>query len=298
MQRLAADQASESDTLAGLRVHPELSLDYPQSDINWISERDRQRGYEIETTFFGLYGVSSPLPGFYTEELFDDDWEEEQAARGFLDIIHHRLYPLLYQAWLKYRFNFNAVERNRADYWEIIYSLIGLSEEFRGKVAQPGRLLKYAGILSQHPKSQLGLQAILADLFPNIPISIEPCVPREVKIVPEQRCHIGVRNSLLGEDSVLGEHVEDRSGKFRIQLGPVDQQRFNAIASDTTLLETIRSITSLFLVKPLLFDIQLLLERGADRPARLGDGDSAILGRNSWLGESINNEAYDLIINP
>ena len=174
LSRLSSAQNGAEETLPTLRVHPELSLDYPQSEITWIREREHGKGYEMETTFFGLYGVSSPLPGFYTEELFDDDWEEEQAARGFLDIIHYRLYPLLFQAWLKYRFNFNAVEQDNKAYWEIIYSLAGLSEEFRQKVPQPGRLLKYTGILSQQPKSQLGLQTILADIYPDIPISIEP----------------------------------------------------------------------------------------------------------------------------
>jgi type VI secretion system protein ImpH len=297
LDRLSDTQKDGNDTLPGLRVHPELSLDYPQSDITWIQERENGQGYEIETTFFGLYGVSSPLPGFYTEELFDDDWDEQKAARGFLDIIHHRLYPMLYQAWLKYRFNFNAIEHNNSQYWEIIYSLIGLSEEFRNKLPNPGMLLKYTGIIGMHPKSQLGLQTILSDMFKHIPISIEPCVKRQVKIIPQQKCLLGQQNNTIGQDSVVGEFVADRSGKFRINLGPVDQTVFEELASDNTLVETIRSITSLFLIKPLLYDIQLLLLKGAEQPVQIGDEGNSSLGKNTWLGESSEEQAFSLILN-
>jgi type VI secretion system protein ImpH len=294
--RLSTETNGSDDVLSGLRVHPELSLDYPQSDITWVRQRDAVSGYEIETTFFGLYGVSSPLPGFYTEELFDDDWEEDQSARGFLDIIHYRLYPLLYQAWLKYRFHLNAIEQSNAGYWEILFSLMGLSGEFRTGTRQSGRLLKYAGIISQHPKSQMGLQTILADLIGDIPLRIEPCVSRRVKIIPRQRCYLGQQNHQLSENCVLGEHVEDRSGKFRICLGPVDQDEFNRIAGDDDLMKTIRDVISLFLIKPLLFEIRLLLKPGAEKPARIGDPGSGVLGKNTWLGNSPDNQGYHLTL--
>jgi len=296
-----SSQSDTSDTLQNLRVHPELSLDYPQSSISWIREREstngKPQGYEIETTFFGLYGVSSPLPGFYTEELFDDDWDEQQAARGFLDIIHYRLYPLLYQAWQKYRFNVNAIEQNKAEYWEILYSLVGLSREFRDALPSPGQLLKYAGILSHHPKSQLGLQTILNDLLPAVPVRIEPCIKRKVRIIERQRCHLGASNCRLGENAMVGKQVEDRSGKFNIEIGPLDQQAFNRISSDAATIDSIRAITRLFLVKPLLFDIVLILGRDNEQQTCLGNENSAILGKNTWMGDAAEGAEYRLVLN-
>jgi type VI secretion system protein ImpH len=292
--------SSARDGVAGvlenLRVHPELGLDYPQSDISWIRQRDGQQGYEIETTFFGLYGVSSPLPGFYTEELFDDEWEDDRTARGFLDIIHYRLYPLLYQAWLKYRFNLNAVELGKDDYWEIVFSLMGLSGEFRACSDQSGRLLKYAGIISQQPRSQMGLRTILRDLLQGIALDIEPCVARKVKIHPAQRCLLGEQNHRIGDNCVLGEYVVDRSGKFNINLGPVDQQEFNRLAHDKSLVETIKQIVGLFLVQPLVFDICLILQPGAEQQACVGEERGGILGRNTWLGEAGDQQGYRLVI--
>lgn len=251
----------------------------------------------METTFFGLYGVSSPLPGYYTEELFDDDWDEEQAARGFLDIIHYSLYPLLYKAWLKYRFNLNAVEQNNKEYWEIIFSLIGLSAEFRDQFSNPGELLKYTGIISQHPKSQLGLQTMLSDMLKDIPARVVPCISRQVKIMPQQQCKLGQSKLKLGEDVVIGEFVNDRSGKFRIQLGPVGLAQFQVLSSDATLLKRIRQIVNIFLVKPLLYDVELLLESGVEQSVRLDQDSHPRLGINTWVGSSSTQQQYSLILN-
>jgi len=81
----------------------ELSLDYADSDINDVYV-DNEGNIELTTNFMGLYGISSPLPAYYTEELLDDQWDGDDAPRDFLDIIHQHLYPMLYSAWQKYRF--------------------------------------------------------------------------------------------------------------------------------------------------------------------------------------------------
>ncbi|HHO59242.1 MAG TPA: hypothetical protein ENJ64_03290, partial [Thiotrichales bacterium] len=85
VSRGAGDAAGK---LSSIRIRPELNLDYPQADIVAINALD-DGGYEILTTFMGLYGVSSPLPGFITEELLDDEWDEQNAAREFIDILHY-----------------------------------------------------------------------------------------------------------------------------------------------------------------------------------------------------------------
>ena len=134
-------------------------------------------------------------------------------------------------------------------------------------------------------------------MFKHIPINIEPCVKRQVKIISRQRCHLGEQNNTIGQNSVVGEYVDDRSGKFRINLGPVDQAVFEQLAGDNTLVETIRSITSLFLIKPLLYEIQLQLLKGAEQPVQIGDDGNSSLGKNTWLGEPGEEQSFSLILN-
>ena len=274
-----------------------MNLDYPHADIESVKALADHKGYEIITTFFGLYGVSSPLPGYYTEELLDEEWEEREASRKFLDVIHQHLYPLLYQAWLKYRFSHNAIESNDERYWEIIYSILGLPEEFREFGDLSGQFIKYAGIISQRPKTQLGLKTILNDYLASIDVDIEPCVLRYVPIVEKQRCKLSLGHNTLGLDSVIGQQIGDRSGKYILHIGPVNGEQFQMLLNDKKHIKFIRAVSNLFLVQPLQCDIVLKLEKEAIKPVNLGDPDYSCLGQSSWLVSQTNKQTFHVILN-
>ena len=281
------------DRLSGLKIRPELNLDYPESDIAEIS-RHNDGSYEIIATFFGLYGISSPLPGFYTEELLDNEWDEREEAREFLDVIHQHLYPLLYSAWLKYRFSLNAIENNDSRYWEILYSLIGLGSEFRSNAPIANRLLRYAGILSQRPKTLVGLKTILNDCVADVAIDLDPNTTRQVEIVEHQRCLLGKQSNTLGEDGVIGQQVVDRAGKYTIKIGPLSHEQFTALLNDDEEVKFIREVVRLFLAHPLEYEILLELEPGAAMTACLGERNRSVLGRNIWMMQDTNTDYLSL----
>ncbi|MFT5502966.1 MAG: type VI secretion system protein ImpH [Gammaproteobacteria bacterium] len=270
-----------------MRIQPELNLEYPDADIVEIT-KEGGGSYQITTSFFGLYGVSSPLPGFYTEELLDDEWDELNARKSFLDVIHNHTYPLLYQAWLKYKFAHNIVEFEDSKYAEIIFNLIGLSEVYRKQPQDYGYLLKYSGILSQRSKNLAGLKTILQDFLGDIALDVKPCIRRKVAIVKSQRCMIGYQNTTLGADVFIGKEVIDRSGKFLIELGPLDENQFGELTSQSNLINSIKTILNLYLVQPLEFTITLLLKPGVEKPIQLSSHEGSTLGSNCWLIHSPN----------
>ena len=228
--------------------------------------------------------------------MLDDEWDELSNRKNFLDVIHNHLYPLLYQAWLKYKFSTNTVEFQAGKYWEIIFSLIGLSAPFRQNQKQYGYLLKYSGILSQRSKSLIGLQTILTDYFQDLPLTVEPCVKRTVSIAGKQKSILGTQNCLLGETVCIGQEIVDRTGKFKIVIGPIDKQQFEETPWNQQALEFIRSILKVYLVQPLEFSVVLLLSEGVLQPTRLGDAAWASLGDNTWLLEGSNTTTTDLVI--
>ena len=297
LNKLVREQPSEQGSLPGLRIQPELNLDYPQSDNTEVSRDDASGNYQITTTFFGLYGVSSPLPGFYTEELLDDEWDEVSARKGFFDVIHNHLYPLLYQAWLKYKLSHNLVEFGNHKYAEIIFSLIGLGEAYRVERKQYGYLLKYSGLISQRTRSLLGLKTLLKDIVGDIGLDIRPCVKRMVPIVKQQRCVLGSQNATLSFDACIGKHVIDRTGKFNIEIGPINAEQFADFSRGKETIQTMKSLLNLYLVQPLEFSISLLLEPDTVKPASIGEWESSILGSNCWLTSETNKtiERVDLI---
>lgn len=241
--------------------------------------------------------MSSPLPGYYTEELLDDEWEDREASRGFLDIIHQHLYPLLYKAWLKYRFSHNAVEHNDERYWEIIYSILGLPQEFREFGDLSTQFLKYTGIINQRPKTSMGLKTVLADYLSPIPVDIEPCNIRNVSISENHWCLLTNNNNTLGEDCVIGKQVSDRMGKYTLRIGPLSVDQFQTILTNEKHLTFIRTISNIFLMQPLLCEIELLLEQGSAQPVCLGDPQFSSLGQSTWLVNQNNKEAFSVRLN-
>lgn len=280
---LVSNEPSTVSDTAKLRIQPELNLDYPQSDIAEISRDEASGSFRIITTFFGLYGVSSPLPGFYTEELLDDEWDEFSGRKDFFDVIHNHIYPLLYAAWLKYKFSHNLVEFEQQKYGEIIFSLIGLSDAYRLEGRHYGYLLKYSGLLSQRNRSLLGLKTLLQDLLGDIGLDISPCIERKVTIVNKQRCRLGKQNAMLGVDACIGTEVADRGGKFDIDIGPLDVSQFDDFCQGNETVRTIETLLRFYLTQPLEYRISLLLQAGTVSPACIGKRQNSVLGRNCWL---------------
>ncbi|MCI5224316.1 MAG: type VI secretion system baseplate subunit TssG, partial [Candidatus Electrothrix sp. AR4] len=65
-----------------IRVRPHLSLDFPGTDVFKVEEiNEGQARFRITSTFLGLYGSSSPLPTFYTEDLIEEEREGRNATR-------------------------------------------------------------------------------------------------------------------------------------------------------------------------------------------------------------------------
>ena len=269
-----------------LHIRPHLSLGFPASDIESITEHvdaDDQNSFSIEATFLSLYGASSPLPTFYTEELLAEAIDDESASRDFLDIIHQRLYLLFFQSWLKYRQFQQVTEEENASHMERLFCLVGMGEPaFRSQVKEPNELLRYIGLFTQAPRSALGLKTLLADAL-HLPVDIISCLERNAKIPEDQRIQLGGTSVALGQDSFLGEEIKDRMGKFRIKVGPLSEPDYRAFFPGSELYEKVISLTDLFVADPLDYDIEVTMAGQQAKTVCLGATQWSGLGLDSWL---------------
>ena len=179
-------------------VRPELGLGYAESDISEVKLLDKQRGYEVVSQLAGLYGVASPLPDFYTEELLDNEWDDLNAPREFLDLLHKQLFPKLYSAWRLYKLNFNAVEKEESSYWQLLYSLLGDTDDNADESIKKLKL-RYFNLFSNKERSTDGLLVIIKDLLNLEKVRIEEFCQQTVKIPHDLLCQLGQRNHQLGE---------------------------------------------------------------------------------------------------
>ena len=261
-------------------------LGFPGHDIDRVEffvEHGQLRA-RLRLNVLGLCGAGSPLPAFYGEQAFVDG-DGGRTTRDFLDLFHHRLQRLMLPIWRKYRYRVCFQDGARDAFSDQLFALIGL----RGRQIRSAtpldckRLLPYLGLLGLRAHSAALIETVLRYYFRHNRLFIEQWVERSVLITGPQRNRLGVANSLLGQDQVLGSRVADRSGKFRVHVKGLDWQRFHAFLPTGKDYPLLCSLVRLTARDPLEYDLRLVLARDEIRPLHLGERNVCRLGWTSWL---------------
>ncbi len=274
-----------------VRLRVNASMGFPSSDIHSVTApehtgKGRSRRFDVTVNFLGLAGSVTPLPPHYAEELLWDS-DEDSNVRDFLDLFHHRLLSLFYRSWKKYRYYIQYQPGGKDAYSRWLLSLIGLGHlRLDQDTSLDGdRLLSYLGLLSMRSHSASALTGIVSHYFAGVGVRITQCVPREVAVPKHQRNALGVANTSLGGDLVLGGRGVDRGSKFRLTLGPLEKKEFFSFLPNGDHFRPLRELINLVMSGLLEFDVELVtrsdqvprLELSSDCPCRLG--------WSSWLGK-------------
>ena len=268
-----------------IRVRPKLSLDFPNTDIDSIEEISGENPlYLLTVTFLGLYGVSSPLPTFYTEDLMDEVSEDVTVTRDFIDIINAPFYRLFYRCWSKYRQFVKIIDEQEPEYLERLYCFLGLGiEEHRQEIKNAQALIPYIGLFTQFPRSAQGLNRLLSDALKVDRMEIDQCIHRMAPIPEDQRLFLGVSGAELGLNSYLGQEIDDRMGSFRIRIGPVDADTFHDFLPNTDKFDTMAQLIRLYMDKPLIWENEMILSANEVKTVRLGEQRWSNLGWDTWM---------------
>jgi len=234
------------------------------------------RGYLLTVSCLGLYGPSSPLPTFYTEQLFEERLAEGSVCRDFLDLVNQRLYELFYQCLDRSRLRWL---RQHDPSCERRSCLVGLGEPSLRREEGADLAARYAGLFGMRTRSAAGLAALLeAEL--GLPVVVVQCLQRTVAVPEEQRAGLG--QARIGE-ALLGERVADASGSFRIRLGPLDRPGYQALLLEGALRKRLDLLVASYLRTPLTWEVELVLEAGQAEGICLGRPGGGRLGYDSWL---------------
>ena len=277
--------SSNKDVYAtGVKIRPNLSLGFPGTDVEKIEKDTDKNQYTLTANIPGLYGTSSPLPTFYTEDLFDDMAKGETNTKDFLDVINQRLYELLFAGWNKYRGMQKVFEEKSKAHTDRLFSLIGMGEEaLRKEIENPYELLRYTGLFAVGPRSASGLETILADALGGLKINVIQGVERKGIIPEDQRPKLG-ENIQLGVNSPLGNETQNRAGAFRIKIGPVSDEEYRGLLPGEALHNKLVSLTDLYISEPLEYDLEFIFKE-SDKPATvcLGGEKWSMLGLDTWV---------------
>lgn len=284
LRLLRAQLGSDERFEAAVRFRADLNLAFSGTDLAGL-ERDAQGRIQVMASFFGLYGVTSPLPTFYTEDLLEEAREGKRAMRGFLDVLHNALYPLLFQAWQKPRLWHAVIERRDPRRLDMLMALVG-------RMGVPANerdagMLRFAPLFAQAPRSALALQALVREVTGVREVDVQTCVENDVAIPETALCRLSGNGARLGE-ALAGTRVARRTGVVRLHIGPLDRDAFYGLLPDASIWKNLRRLLRAFVQVPIRADLVLTLKAAQRAPSLLGGTDGAHgarLGLDTWLGE-------------
>lgn len=285
-----------------IRIRPALSLELPKAAISSISKIDADvPRYEIQTSFLGLYGASSPLPNFYTEDLIAAEQEDEIQARLLLDVFHQRSYRLYASVLQKFQPVYELAESKDSHFLSMLWSLVGLrDEQSRASSAQPGLFLHYVNLFGRQHKSAAGLQFMLADFLDSrfgdgidsIPVEIEQCVEQRLDIPVRDRLGLGMGKA-LGVNTVIGRYIKDYNGKIVVRVGPISVASYQELISESCHWQGLETLVRSYIGPALTCELEFSVTHAPQMGARLGDENWGIMGMTTWLDASAENRDGD-----
>lgn len=238
----------------------------------------------VRTTFLGVYGVDSPLPTSWLDDIAQSR-EGHEAATSFLDIFSHRITTQYYRIWRKYAWpaTFEAGGRDATS--QCLLGLVGLGIPGTAEqVATPvSRFLALLGTMRLPTRNAEGIRALVSLLAPNTRAIITE--PDPVKVHIGNRSGLGTGNRIrLSQRATLGKTAKEACSRVLVTLETADPDEAEgwlpggALHTDLLVLLRVylgyRSDARLRLTVP----VRLLPE------PRLSTGRRIQLGRTGLLG--------------
>lgn len=214
--------ANPADDPVRFRPHP--GMGFPVSELKAV-ERDAgnpDAPPTIRTTFLGLYGVDSPLPSSYTDDITRQR-DGHETLEGFLDIFNHRIMTQFYRIWRKYSYPATFETGGQDDTSQRLLGLIGMGiPGSQQHFATPAsRFLALLGVMRQPGRTAEGVQALVRLLAPFTQADIAPHCLRPVRITSPMAFDDDRANWLDG-NTIMGDEAVDANSQLLISLRTSD----------------------------------------------------------------------------
>ncbi|ECU9385922.1 type VI secretion system baseplate subunit TssG [Salmonella enterica subsp. enterica serovar Newport] len=207
-----------------VRFRPHPGMGFPVSELKAVEydEDTPDAPPTVRTTFMGLYGVDSPLPTAWLDDIVQQR-EGHEAQEAFLDIFNHRILTQFYRIWRKYSYPASFEAGGRDSTSQSLLGLIGLGIPGTGKhIATPvSRFLALLSIMRLPARTEEGIRALVRLLAPRTRVSVTPHCPRTVYLSQPVGFY-GDKDFRLDGCTVLGDETTEVSSQLLIALYTVD----------------------------------------------------------------------------
>ncbi|WP_077521596.1 type VI secretion system baseplate subunit TssG [Metapseudomonas resinovorans] len=166
-----------------VRFRPDPGMGFPAGELKAI-ENDPERPSgpaTVRTRLLGLYGVDSPLPTAYLDDIAQRR-DGHEALEAFLDIFNHRVFTQLYRIWRKYSYPATFLPGGHDATSQCLLGLIGLGiPGTADHVETPvSRFLALLGVMRLPTRNAEGVTALVTLLAPGTRATVTPHWPQRV----------------------------------------------------------------------------------------------------------------------
>lgn len=203
-----------------VRFRPWPGMGFPVSTLKAVETDDDhpERPPTVRTTFLGMYGVDSPLPSTYLDDIAQRQ-EGHEAVTAFLDIFSHRITTQYYRIWRKYAYPATFAAGGRDATSQCLLGLVGLGIPGTAEqVATPvSRFLALLGTMRLPTRNAEGIRALVSLLAPQTRATITGADPVRVQI--GNRSGLGAGHRVrLSQRATLGKTGKEACSRVRVTL--------------------------------------------------------------------------------
>ena len=269
-----------------VRFRPDPHLGFPSSELKHTetAPNNPDAPPTVRTKFLGLYGVDSPLPTAYIDDI-NQGREGTDAMAAFLDIFNHRLMTQFYRIWKKYNYPATFEEGGTDKFSRSLMALTGVTHS---RELPPSRLLAILPPMLHPTHTAEGVAAVIRSQAPNTRVKVIPHHPVWMPVAEPARLSIN-GGMTLGERPILGDEVGDANYCMRIEMHTEDSDEAKGWMPRGQLRRDVFELLKTYLGCDYDANLHLTVPvRLLPRP-RLGDPD-LYLGYNIMLGLRNDNE--------
>ena len=204
----------------GVRFRPDPGMGFPASELKAIEFDDAcpDRPITVRTRLLGLYGVDSPLPTAYLDDIAQRR-EGHEAIEAFLDIFNHRVFTQFYRIWRKYSYpaTFEAGGRDATS--QCLLGLIGLGVPGTAeRIATPmSRFLALLSVMRLPTRNAEGIAALVKLLAPSTQAYVTGHWPQ--RVVLQRLASLAIDSPVsLSQGTPLGAVGLDANSQLRLLL--------------------------------------------------------------------------------
>ncbi|VVO04145.1 type VI secretion system baseplate subunit TssG [Pseudomonas fluorescens] len=203
-----------------VRFRPDPGMGFPGGELKAIetAEDDPEHPATVRTRLLGLYGVDSPLPTAFLDDIAQRR-EGHEALEAFLDMFNHRIFTQFYRIWRKYSYpaTFEAGGTDATS--QCLLGLIGLGIPGTAKhIATPiSRFLALLSVMRLPTRNAEGIIALVKLLAPNTEARVTPHWPQKIPLAQPaslSRCH----PVSLSQGTPLGSVGHDANSQLHLAL--------------------------------------------------------------------------------